>query len=193
MQNVHCGVLALQGDIEEHEQALAKLHVQSTRILHANQLAGLSHLILPGGESTTMSLFFREPQGQELKKTIQDRVQCGELAVFGTCAGAILLAENVISHHSIENMGLIEATLSRNAYGSQLDSFEAEIEFLPLQKKINAVFIRAPKIVEYGSSVEVLARHEDEPVMLHQGRVLLGTFHPEYIDPPCVHEYFLGM
>lgn len=187
------GILSLQGDVSEHEKALAKLSHESVRVLNADQIKDLTHLILPGGESTTMSLLLREPEGQKLKKAVQEQAQSGDLAVFGTCAGAILLASEVISSKPIENMKLIDAKLDRNAYGSQLHSFETLLEFLPSKEQIEGVFIRAPKIASYGEDVEVLIKHQKDPVMLRQGRVLLSTFHPEYNDPPVAHEYFLRM
>lgn len=187
---MHIGILSLQGDIEEHELALKRLQKESIRIKNLEDLEDLTHLIIPGGESTTMSLFLKD---SPLKAAIQQKVQSGELKVFGTCAGAILLAKKVDPPEKVEHMDLMDVDISRNAYGTQMDSFETEIEFLPQKKKIHAVFIRAPKVTGVGESVKILAKDGENPVLLKQGNILLSTFHPEYLEDPVIHEYFLGM
>ncbi len=188
MNNICCGILAFQGNVAEHEQALRRLEVASKRVTSAHELSGITHLIIPGGESTVMSAFIKKTGiGHE----IQQRVRANTLKVFGTCAGAIMLSSVVISNHPISNMGLIDITISRNAYGSQIHSFEDTIEFLPTREKLNAVFIRAPKITNIGDDVTVLAEYRSEPVIVQQGNVLASVSHPEYLNPPIVHRYFL--
>lgn len=187
MNNICCGILAFQGDVAEHEDAFRRLGVVSKRVTNAHELLGCTHLIIPGGESTVMSMFFKKTG---IGQTIQGRVRDHTLNVFGTCAGAIMLSSAVISNHPISNMGLIDITISRNAYGSQMHSFEDTIEFLPTQEKVNAVFVRAPKIINVGDDVIVLAEYQSEPVLVQQGNVLVSTFHPEYLNPPIVHRYF---
>lgn len=187
-KKIKCGVLAFQGNFAEHLSALEKLGVDGTKINRAEQVTNLTHLIIPGGESTVMSAFFQQTG---ISEVIHKRVVAKKLKIFGTCAGAILLAKKVISEQKIENLDLIDVTIQRNAYGSQIDSFEAKVNFLPLKKKIRAIFIRPPKVVKTEKNVEILAYHNSTPILLKQDNVLLATFHPEYLIPPIVHEYFL--
>lgn len=188
MAPVHVGILAFQGDVEEHEAAFSRLGVKAIRVLVPDQLTSLTHLVIPGGESTVMSLFLKD---SEMKNEIINRVKSEKLSVFGTCAGAILLSESVVPAEKVENMDLIDVDVNRNAYGSQLHSFEQKVEFLPSREKIQATFIRAPKFTRVGEGVEILAYHENEPILVRQKNVLTATFHPEYLAKPIVHEYFL--
>ncbi len=190
MTKIHCGILAFQGDVEEHEAAFLRLGIKADRVLNPEQLAPLTHLVIPGGESTVMSQFLKD---SEVKKMIIERVQSGQLSIFGTCAGAILLAKNVQPPEKVENMALIDLDVDRNAYGSQLHSFEEEVKFLPTEEKIQATFIRAPKFTRIGEGVETLASHQNTPILVRQKNVLAGSFHPEYLENPIVHNYFLQM
>lgn len=190
MTKIHCGILAFQGDVEEHEAAFLRLGVKAERILTAEQLENLTHLVIPGGESTVMSQFLK---GSDVQKILRERVQTGQLAVFGTCAGAILLSKNVQPSEKIENMGLIDLDVDRNAYGSQLHSFEEEVEFLPEKTAVNAVFIRAPRFTRVGEGVEILAYQNGTPILVQQKNVLATSFHPEYLENPIIHNYFLQM
>lgn len=187
-KRVNCGILAFQGNVEEHLLALKKCGIQGQRVLVVEELEHLTHLIIPGGESTVMSAFLVE---SGLGEVIKERAQSGELSVFGTCAGAILLSNHVHPAEKVEPLGLIEADINRNAFGSQLHSFETEVEFLPTQQTIMATFIRAPQFTHVGESVEVLARLNDEPILIRQDNVLASTFHPEYLEDPLIHQYFL--
>lgn len=128
-----------------------------------------------------------------IKQVMIDRATSGQLSIFGTCAGAILLSKNVHPSEKVENMGLIDIDTDRNAYGSQLHSFEEEVEFLPEKKKILATFIRAPKITHVGEWVEILASHQNQPILVQQKNILAATFHPEYLEVPEIHQYFLQM
>lgn len=186
--NILCGILAFQGNVAEHEQALRRLGVASKRVISAEDLLDLTHLIIPGGESTVMSSFFKK---SNISGAIQERARANTLKIFGTCAGAILLSQTVISEQPIENLQLIDITISRNAYGSQLHSFENAVKFKPTNEMMNAVFIRAPKITNVGDAVTVLVEHRSQPVLVQQGNVLASTFHPEYLNSPIVHQYFL--
>lgn len=183
------GILAFHGDIEEHQAAITSLGYTSKRIKYWEDLENLTHLIIPGGESTVVTKFFEKT---DIDKEIIKRVKNKTLQVYGTCAGAILLANKVSSPVPIRNLGLIEATLSRNAYGSQIHSFETILEFAPTQEHFEAIFIRAPKIISFTDKVKVLCKHQNEPVMLEQENVLISTFHPELIRPAIIHQYFLN-
>lgn len=188
MNNTQCGILAFQGDVAEHEQALARLGVKVKRITQMHELAGVTHLIIPGGESTVISAFLKE---SGMGVAIQERVTSKTLAVFGTCAGAIVLANIVESLKPVESLKLIDISISRNAYGSQINSFEDTVVFQPTNESMTAVFIRAPKIQAVGEGVTILAQHKGIPVLVRQGNILTSTFHPEYLDIPVVHQYFL--
>lgn len=187
-KQIQCGVLAFQGNFAEHLSALEILGVSGVKVNQAKQIADLTHLIIPGGESTVMSAFFHQTG---IEKIIHKQVISKKLKIFGTCAGAILLAKKVISDQKIENLGLIDLTIKRNAYGSQIHSFETDVDFLPEKKTIKAIFIRPPKIIEIGQNVEILAYNNANPILVKQNNILLSTFHPEYLIPPIIHKYFL--
>ena len=184
---IKIGILGFQGDIEEHEAAIASLGHTNSRVKTLQDLENVSHLIIPGGESTVISKFLIKTK---LDKAIQKKAQNKTLKIFGTCAGAIILAKEVDSPKPINNLKLIDAKLSRNAYGSQIHSFETKLNFLPTQTKFNAVFIRAPKIISRGHQTKVLVKHQDEIVMLQQDNIFISTFHPELIRPASIHKYF---
>jgi 5'-phosphate synthase pdxT subunit len=181
------GVLAIQGDYASHADALADSGAQPIEVRKPDQLGGLDGLILPGGESTTI-LHFLEKQGffQVLQQF------CLEKPVFGTCAGAILLARNVLNPPQ-RSLGLLDATLQRNAYGRQIDSTILTEETKLPGGPLEMVFIRAPKIIEAGPGVEVLARRDGSPVLVRQGHILAATFHPELSDDRRVHRLFVDL
>ncbi len=187
---MRCGILAFQGDVAEHEHALARLGVAAQRVIKTEQLDALTHLIIPGGEGTVIAAFLKEIG---MGEKIQQRVKAKTLAVFGTCAGAIVLAQSVESQKLIDPLQLIDITVSRNAYGSQIHSFEEDVVFEPTGEQLRAVFIRAPKIVDVGKDVTVLAQREGEPILAQQGNVLVSTFHPEYLEKPIVHQFFISL
>ncbi|VVB65609.1 Pyridoxal 5'-phosphate synthase subunit PdxT [Candidatus Gugararchaeum adminiculabundum] len=184
------GILALHGDVEEHRKATlaaAKnlgLKVEVCEVRTARDLEGVTHLILPGGESSSFSLLMRE---SELLDAIKKRART--LKFFGTCAGLILLAKKfnkgTVDQVSLE---LLDVEVDRNAYGRQRESFEAEID--TKLGKINGVFIRAPRILKLNNGVEVLAEYKGEPVAVKEGNILACSFHPE-LTTTKFHELFL--
>jgi pyridoxal 5'-phosphate synthase pdxT subunit len=179
------GVLAIQGDYQAHAEALAESGADPVEVRKPDQLAGLDGLILPGGESTTVLRFLEKHNFFEVLKQF-----CTTKPVFGTCAGAILLARQVLNPPQ-RSLGLLDAVVERNAYGRQIDSAiltaPTELAGGPLEM----VFIRAPRIVETGPGVEVLARREGFPVLVRQGTVMAATFHPELAADRRVHRLFV--
>ncbi|MBM3227913.1 pyridoxal 5'-phosphate synthase glutaminase subunit PdxT [Candidatus Peribacteria bacterium] len=183
------GVLALQGDFAEHMDVLQALHAMAKEVRSITDLEGCSHLIIPGGESTVMA---RLMQSCGLWDCILDRAQKGDLAIFGTCAGAILLASEIHGKNAPPSLGLVDMTIDRNAYGSQLQSFHADMD-LSTMGRVQCAFIRAPKIIRTGKAVETLATYEGNPVLVTQGRFLASTFHPEARGERAVHRMFMGL
>jgi 5'-phosphate synthase pdxT subunit len=182
------GVLALQGDFAAHAAALGRAGAGVREVRRVADLAGLAGLVLPGGESTTLlKLMADEPWPEALRGF---HAEGG--ALFGTCAGAILLAREVVSPPQ-PSLGLLDAKVVRNAYGRQVDSFEAPLEAPGLGEPIRGVFIRAPRFADLGPRVEVLARLGGEPVLVQQGRVLAATFHTELTDDARLHRVFAEM
>jgi len=179
------GVLAIQGDYAAHAEALAESGAEPVEVRKPHQLADLDGLILPGGESTTVLRFLEKLDFFEALQQF-----CGTHPVFGTCAGAILLAREV-RNPAQRSLGILDAAMERNAYGRQIDSSiltaETELPGGPLEM----VFIRAPRIVETGDGVEVLASRDDYPVLVRQGSVLAATFHPELSADRRVHRLFV--
>lgn len=179
------GVLAIQGDYEAHAQALREAGAEPVLVRKAEELAGLDGLILPGGESTTF-LKFLERDGflGALEQFVRSK------PTFGTCAGCILLA-NEVTHPPQKSLGVLDATVERNAYGRQIDSSiqtaETELAGGPLEM----VYIRAPRIVRTGEGVRVLARRDGFPVLVEQGPILAATFHPELSRDRRVHQHFV--
>ncbi|MBN1141815.1 MAG: pyridoxal 5'-phosphate synthase glutaminase subunit PdxT [Deltaproteobacteria bacterium] len=183
------GVLALQGDFAKHAAMLTRLGATALEIRRERQLAGCDALILPGGESTTLtklldSYGFYEP--------IRDFAR--RRPVMGTCAGAILAAREV-DDPRVRPLNLIDISARRNAYGRQVDSFIAEVAApcLPPPPRFRAIFIRAPQIVRAGPETEVLIFLGPDPVMVRQENILALTFHPELTEDFRIHEYFLAM
>ncbi len=182
------GILAVQGDFEAHGRMLERLGVEYCLVRRPEDLDGLDGLILPGGESTTMLKFLdEEGLGEAIKKFAQQ----GN-AVFGTCAGAILLAKKV-THPEQPALGLMDMTVARNAYGRQISSAVRDGQCDLKQERIEMVFIRAPLIEEVGEALEVHARFEGKPVFVQQGRIMVTTFHPELTNDTTTHEYFLKL
>jgi 5'-phosphate synthase pdxT subunit len=182
------GVLAIQGDIEAHVTALERVGGRAVRVLQERDLDGLDGLILPGGESTTISKGLTR---LGLWEPLRSFAASGR-PVLGTCAGAILLAREVVNH-PVPTLGLLDARVTRNAYGTQVDSFSALTapDSKPEFTDLSCVFIRAPRLCDLGPGVEVLARVDGEPVLVREGEVLASTFHPELTGDPRVHELLL--
>jgi len=181
------GVLALQGDFVEHIQILKLMKIDFVEVRNKNDLEKCSALIIPGGESTVIAKFLSTTG---LDKEIKKRVKSG-MPIYGTCAGAIILAKKVVGEKKFEPLGLIDVEIKRNAYGRQIDSFEAEMSIE--NKKINGVFIRAPIISKIGKKVEVLIKLDKKPVLVKQGNILIGTFHPESEGITIIHRLFLDL
>ena len=182
------GVLGLQGDIEKHLAALARAGARGRRVLRPEDLVGLTGLILPGGESTTIS---KGVVRHELVKPIQEFAESGR-AMLGTCAGAILLSREA-HNHPVPTLGLIDVESERNAYGSQLDSFvaPADPDSVDVFAGLECVFIRAPRLSAIGPGVEVLVRVDGEPVLVREGNRFACTFHPELTGDLRVHQALL--
>ena len=181
------GVLALQGDYVEHQRMLERLGCPSRLVRKASDLDGIGALILPGGESTTMIKFILE---EDLLDPLKQLFHRGT-AFYGTCAGAILLAKEVMSPTQL-SLGVLDIAVERNGYGRQVDSHESSEPCSELGKApLPMVFIRAPVITRTGPSVRVLAEHRHNPVLVREERVLVSTFHPELSEDTRVHEYFL--
>jgi 5'-phosphate synthase pdxT subunit len=188
MDNGHkpIGVLAIQGDFAMHAQMLDRIAAPWKLVKHAAELEGVSGLIMPGGESTTMLKFFAN---EDMGAAIRDFAAKGK-PVFGTCAGAILLAKEVLNP-SQERLGLLDITIERNAYGRQVDSSVRLGECPELSPRpLEMVFIRAPIIRRVGEGVRVLGRCAGLPVLVEQHNILAATFHPELTEDETVHQYF---
>lgn len=180
------GVLALQGDFEAHARMLRRLGCAVVDVRRPSRLDEISGLVMPGGESTTLlNLMQDEPWFPALRAF---HARGG--AIFATCAGAILLAREVRQPRQ-QSLGLLDATIVRNGYGRQIDSFETELRVRGLERPIVAVFIRAPRFTGSGVGVETLAEFDGEPVLLREGKILAGTFHPELTDDPRLHRLFV--
>ena len=181
------GVLAIQGDYAAHADALAESGAEPVEVRKPDQLAGLDGLILPGGESTTVLRFLEK---HSFFEALQD--YCRKKPVFGTCAGAILLAREV-RNPAQRCLGILDAAVERNAYGRQIDSVILEGATKLPGGPLEQVYIRAPRIERVGPEVEVLAERDGHPVLIRQGKLLAATFHPELSADTRVHAEFLRM
>lgn len=179
------GVLALQGDFREHAGAFADLGASPVDVRTPAELSNVDCLAIPGGESTTMG---KLACSAELIEPILERAAAG-MPILGTCAGMIVLARRVEGGEPL--LGLFDITVRRNAYGRQVDSFEADLDVEGIDHPVRGVFIRAPRVEDVGSDVRVLAEHEGHPVVLEQGNLLVASFHPELVGETALHEYLL--
>jgi pyridoxal 5'-phosphate synthase pdxT subunit len=170
------GVLALQGNFREHAAMLRRLGADVVEVRKPEQLEGLDGLVVPGGESTTFMRLMR-------LYGLDDALSAFSRPLLGTCAGMIVLDR----HH----LDLVDLEVDRNAYGRQVASFEADLRLRGDEEPLRGVFIRAPRVRDFGADVEVLAEHDGEPVLLRQGRFLVASFHPELTEDTRVHELFL--
>ena len=186
--NVQVGVLALQGAFAAHSDCLTSIGVQSIEVRTPSQLSSVDALLMPGGESSTMSQLL---ESSGLFDPIAQRIADG-MPVFGTCAGMILLASEILDGRSDQrSFSAIDISVRRNAFGRQVDSFEATIN--SSVGDFHGVFIRAPRIERVGDQVEVLGSINDEPVLVRQGNVLAASFHPELSNDARLHEYFVSI
>jgi 5'-phosphate synthase pdxT subunit len=170
------GVLALQGNFREHAQMLRSLGARVVEVRKPEQLEGLDGLVIPGGESTTITRLMR-------LYGIEEALRRFERPIFGTCAGMIVLDR--------DHLGLTDIRVRRNAFGRQVASFETDVDLGPGDEPLRGVFIRAPWIEEAGPDVEVLAEVDGHPVLAREGRILVAAFHPELTADTRIHELFL--
>ncbi len=187
------GVLALQGDFFEHQQALGRLSVESSQVRSASELASLDGLIIPGGESTVIGKL-----AQDFKLLEPLRVFAAKHAIWGTCAGSIFLSKDARREQPL--LGMMDITVARNAFGRQVDSFEVDLVIPALKAKtgenppFHAVFIRAPLIESVGEGVEIISSLPDGRIVAaRQGHWLATAFHPELTGDDRLHRYFLEM
>jgi 5'-phosphate synthase pdxT subunit len=179
------GVLAIQGDYAAHAEALSESGANPVEVRKPGQLAGIDGLVLPGGESTTILRFLEKHSFFEILREF-----CGKKPIFGTCAGTILLAREVLNPAQ-RSLGILDAVVERNAYGRQIDSAIVTAETTLAGGPLEMVFIRAPRILKTGPNVNVLAERDGFPVLVSQGRVLAATFHPELSRDRRVHRLFV--
>ncbi|MFP7736895.1 pyridoxal 5'-phosphate synthase glutaminase subunit PdxT [Priestia aryabhattai] len=185
---VKVGVLGLQGAFREHAQALEAAGAEAIIIKKVEQLDEVDGLILPGGESTAMRRLIDK---YDFMEPLRQFAKAGK-PVFGTCAGLILLAGQVVDREE-PHLGIMDITVARNSFGRQRDSFEAALNIKDIGEDFIGVFIRAPHIVEVGENVEVLAMHNDRIVAARQGQFLGCSFHPELTDDARMAQYFVAM
>lgn len=191
MSSPRIGVLALQGDFREHLAALSRVGVEGFQVRRVSELDRCDGLIIPGGESTVMQ---RLSQAYDLFVPIQDRIREG-LPVFGTCAGLIMLADRITDGIAgQQTFGGLDITVRRNAFGNQLDSFEADLAFRGITGPVHAAFIRGPLIEAVGSSVEIMCQlHDGRIVGARQNNLLGISFHPEVTGEDRIHQLFVDM
>jgi pyridoxal 5'-phosphate synthase pdxT subunit len=188
------GVLALQGDVSEHVQALeraGKGKIQVIEVRKSDQMEECRALVLPGGESTTIC---RQLESSGLTEELKTAALSGK-PILATCAGLVLISQEIMgnSDRRVKPLGLMDIKISRNAFGPQRESFEADLQIRGLDRPYRAVFIRAPAIAQVGSSVEVLARIGEAVVAARQKNLLALAFHPELTQDPRIHQIFLKM
>ncbi|MCB0987723.1 MAG: pyridoxal 5'-phosphate synthase glutaminase subunit PdxT [Acidimicrobiales bacterium] len=184
------GLLALQGAVAPHADAFGALGAATTEVRTPDQLNDVDALVIPGGESTTMSKLLVT---SGLADPLAERL-AGGMPAMGTCAGMIVLADEVLDGRADQrSFGAIDVTVRRNAFGRQVDSFEADLDVAGLATPFHAVFIRAPFVEGVGSGVEVLASTSGHPVLCRQGSVIVSAFHPELTDDLRIHQLFLSL
>ena len=183
------GVLAYQGDVREHIQTLQRLKIEAVPVRRPTELREIQGLIIPGGESTTIGKLMKEDGFFEPLKALVEE----GFPVYGSCAGLVLLARSLTDSFEQPLLGLMDIKVKRNAYGRQRESFEEKIKIKGFKSPFLAVFIRAPRIEEWGEKVDVLAEYQGKPVMAREGNILVTSFHPELTEDLRVHRYFLQM
>ena len=181
------GVLALQGNFNQHIQMLNALSVKSIKIKYGYQLDSCGALIIPGGESTAISkLIFKARMHETISEFSKTR------PVFGVCAGMILLSSNTDTNN-LKTLKIMNYKVKRNAFGSQINSFSDKIKIKNFDNKFKAVFIRAPKVYKASSKIEILSIYNDEPVMIRENNHICTTFHPELTNDLRIHKYFIDI
>ncbi len=185
--SVKIGLLAMQGAFKKHGEIINSLGHETLEVRNPSDLDSIHGLVIPGGESTTI---YKLLQKSGLFDSVKEKIQKG-MPVFGTCAGIILLAKT-IKDMDQPRLGVLDVTVERNAYGRQVESFEAPLHVKGFTDPMPGIFIRAPKIIETGTDVEVLAEFENVPVLVRQNRILAATFHPELTCDTRIHELFIN-
>ena len=184
------GVLGLQGDVREHARALERAGATPVVVRRPDEIASVDGVVLPGGESTTIGKLLDR---FELLEPLRHRARAG-MPLYGTCAGMILMAAEIEGPHAAPHrLGVMDIAVRRNAYGRQVDSFEADLDVAGLDSPLRAAFIRAPVVERVGGEVEVLAALDDRPVLVRQGNLLASSFHPEMTGDERVHELFVEL
>jgi pyridoxal 5'-phosphate synthase pdxT subunit len=187
--SLRIGVLALQGDVREHIAALVSAGAAATPVRRPEELDRVDAIVIPGGESTTIGKLLVT---FGLLEPLQKRVR-GGMPAYGSCAGMILLADRVLDGKPDQvGIGGIDVTVRRNAFGRQVDSFEADLDVEGVPHPVRGVFIRAPIVEEVGDGVRVLAEYEERPIVLEQGNLVVASFHPELVGETGLHGYLLG-
>ena len=187
---MNVGVLALQGAFRAHVDRLRAVGAMATEVRTPAQLAAVDALVMPGGESTTMSNLLGST---ELFDPIAERLNDG-MPVFGTCAGMILLAEKILDGRDDQrHFGVLDITVRRNGYGRQIDSFETDLDVAGETEPFHGVFIRAPRVEAIGPDVEVLSSYDGDPVFVRHGRLLAACFHPELTNDSRLHARFVDV
>jgi 5'-phosphate synthase pdxT subunit len=182
------GVLSLQGAVAEHIRSVERAGAEGIVVKKIEQLDELSGLIIPGGESTTIGKLMRKYNFIEAVRQFSNQGK----PVFGTCAGLIVLAKTIQGQEEA-HLGLMDITVSRNAFGRQRESFETDLNIKGIEEPVRAVFIRAPLIQSVGTGVDVLSEYNGEIVAARQGHLLASSFHPELTDDYRLHQYFVDM
>ncbi|MTI82054.1 MAG: pyridoxal 5'-phosphate synthase glutaminase subunit PdxT [Firmicutes bacterium] len=189
MSTTTIGVLALQGAFIEHEKSLQVCGAETRQIRLPEQLKGLDGLVIPGGESTTMGKLL---MAYELLQPIKEMAKEG-IPIFGTCAGMIMLAKEIVNSNQT-SLSLMDIVVERNAFGRQVESFEADISVSEFgEEPYNAVFIRAPYIVSASPGVKIMASYDEKIILARQNNFLTAAFHPELTEDLRLHKYFLEM
>jgi 5'-phosphate synthase pdxT subunit len=183
--DVRVGVATVQGDYDKHIEAFARLGHVCVRVREPQDLESLTHLVLPGGESTTVGLLMQ-------RYGLGEAIRQSNCAVWGTCMGMIMMAKSVEGRQQY-TLDLLDIVVRRNAFGAQVHSFEDRVEVKGLDQPVTGVFIRAPIVTEVGPGVEALSEYDGIVVAVRQGRMLGTSFHPELTDDDSLHRYFLGL
>jgi 5'-phosphate synthase pdxT subunit len=182
------GVLALQGDFREHKQVFETLGTKVKEVRLPQDLENLQGLVIPGGESTTMTKLIKI---YGFDTAIAEFYQQGR-AIWGTCAGAIVIARDVVGYPDQPRLNLLDISVERNAYGRQVDSFEADVDIENIGI-FHTIFIRAPRITRAGPQIKVLAQYKENPIMVLKDKVMATVFHPELSNDTRIHQYFLDL
>jgi pyridoxal 5'-phosphate synthase pdxT subunit len=183
------GVLSIQGDFDKHIQALSRIGQEAAEVRTAEDLERVDRLIIPGGESTTVGMLLsRFGLGDEIKRRASEG-----MPVWGTCMGMIIMASDVENGRTQDTLGLLDITVRRNAFGTQVHSFEDSVRVQGLAEPVTGVFIRAPIVSRLGEGVETLAEYEGQVVAVQQGKLVGTSFHPELTDDTRMHEWFVGL